>query len=111
MVPHPTHTYTGGVKTYGVIGVATHCPLSPSQHSEELGGAEEWLHKGGVLVTHGELFSGMECPTVVLVIQDMGQSILARSNMLRAVARLVIIADIAHAKTEAIKKHFTVVEI
>jgi GTPase SAR1 family protein len=110
MVPLPTHTYTGGVETYDMSGVATHCPLSPSQRDEEVGGAEEWLDKRGVLVTHGELFKGMECPSVIWVTRNMGASRKGRSSMMSAVARLVVLTDSNHVNTQAVKTHFTVVE-
>ena len=61
------------------------------------------------MITHGSLFAGMECATVVLVTRYMGLS-LARSNIMRAVARLIVITDSVYAKKDVLKKHFTVVQ-
>ena len=48
---------------------------------------------GGILVTHAPLYRGMEAPVVILVTRDPGTDGRAGSNLLRAVAQLVVIAD------------------
>jgi len=50
----------------------------------------------------------MECPQVIWVTHNMGGYTLAKSNIMRAVARLVVVTDSIAVKMAAVQKHFTV---
>ena len=75
---------------------------------EERNGVVLWLHKGGIIVTHTHLFVGMESQNIIWVTKSMGNNVLARSNVMRAVSRLVIVTSSKSVKTDAVKKYFTV---
>ena len=106
MDPGAVYLYTGGVEEYGYSGHTPHSACNPAQERTD---AEAWLSQGGVLVTHGALFSGLECTTVIWLTRNMGSSSLVRSSIMRAVARLVVITQSGYLVEEIIKKHFTVV--
>ena len=100
--------YDGGVKEYDYKESATYHSHNPAQQRAD---AVTWLRHGGIMITHGSLFAGMECGTVVLVTRDMGYSGQARSNLMRAVSRLVVVTDSDHVKQDGLEKHFTVQNI
>ena len=103
-----TLLYTGGVRTYNSTGTASYINQSCADSSKERDEAVSWITGGGVLVTHTHLFVGMECPQVIWVTNSMGRYTLAKSNIMRAVARLVVVTNSNKVKTAAVQKHFTV---
>ena len=86
--------------------------------------AVTWVGQGGILVTHSTLATGMEAATVILVTQELGgdstdygtgnhtdYNMQSRSELSRAVARLVVVTNSNYAKQDKIKEHFNVVHV
>ena len=100
-----TTLYDGGVDHYWDSSPSL---LSASDRVEQRPGVRAWLTgPGGVLVTHAMLYRGMEAPTVILITQDMDEDGM-RSNLMRAVAQLVVIADSGRVEEEEVRKMFDI---
>ena len=102
--------YEGGVKQYDTYNSPT--PLPASQRTDQTAQLTQWLTGGGgLLVTHSAMFSGMECPGVIMIQQELGVQTGGRSGLLRAAAFLVVITDSATAQEEEIKTNFVISHI
>ena len=102
--------YDAGVEEYDYKGVPSLFPASLRQEQRQ--SVRSWLTgTGGVLVTHGGTYNGLEAPVVILVDRDLGFSDGVRSHMLRAVGQLVVIADSGVAEEEELKKQFDVTHV
>ena len=104
---YPAHLYTGGVQKYMYYGKPSYSDLPSDVYSQERDGALTWLQQGGIIVTHTRLFVGMESDNIIWVTRLMGGRVVARSNVMRAVSRLVIVTNSDTVKTDAVKKYFT----
>ena len=104
----PSYLYTGGVQEYDHYGDPTYSDLTSDERNQERTGAISWYHSGGILVTHTHLFVGMEAHCIIWITQRMGDQVLARSNIMRAVGRLFIVTDSEYAMTSAVKKYCSV---
>ena len=72
-----------------------------------------WIEQGGILVTHTPLFSGMEASTVILITQGLGSYdvVQVRSELTRAVSRLVVVSDSEGTDQDKIAERFNVVHL
>jgi hypothetical protein len=101
--------YDAGVEKYDYRGVPRLFPAS--ERREQRQSVRRWLTgRGGVLVTHGETYNGLEAPLVILVDRELGYGG-ERSHMLRAVGQLVVIADSGLVEEEEVKKQFDVTHV
>ena len=99
--------YDAGVEEYDFDGDPSLFPAS--ERREQRQSVRRWLKgRGGLLVTHGRTYNGLEAPVVILVARCLGVSAGARSHMLRAVGQLVVIADSGLVVEEELKKQFDV---
>ena len=106
----PIALYDAGVEKYEYVGPARHYQddYDPVKQRAD---AVSWLRQGGILVTNSALFSGMEASTVVLITRGLGFGVLARSEISRAVARLVVITNKEKVKEEVAKDNFNVIHL
>merc|ERR1712083_687875 len=82
-------------------------PQSPT--SDDLKQLHTWLRgTGGLLVTSNLQFSGMEASTCVFITNNIAEETGARSGLLRATARLVVVSYTKDVDLEEVKKHFIV---
>ena len=99
------------MEKYNTYGNPSYTSQSSAQSSQERDGAVSWITGGGVLVTHTRLFVGMECPQVIWVTHYMGGHTLARSNIMRAVARLVVVTKRAFNISIFFQKSMTITRL
>ena len=103
--------YTAGVKEYLVGGMAIIDPGDAYDSAKELEDITSWLHNGRILLTHGELFSGMEANTVVWVTPDMGMYMHGRSNASRATNKMCVVTKSDMHELEKVRRDFNVIEL
>ena len=102
--------YDAGVEQYNFQGDPSLFPAS--ERREQRQSVRRWLTgRGGLLVTHGETYNGLEAPVVILVDGYLGYSDGFRSHMLRAVGQLVVIANSDVVEEEELKKQFDVTHL
>ena len=81
-----------------------------SERREQRQSVRRWLTgRGGLLVTHGETYKGLEAPVVIFITRSLGYSGW-RSHMLRAVAQLVLIGESDMVEKE-VRKQFDVTHV
>ena len=88
-----------------------YCPIMlPSKPSDsDMQQLKGWLlGTGGLLVTSNLQFAGMEAHTCVFITKKISEETGARSGLLRATTRLVVISYSENVKQEEILKHFFV---
>ena len=109
LLPSPT-LYDAGVEEYGYQGDPRLFPAS--ERREQRQSVRRWLTgRGGLLVTHGGAYNGLEAPVVILVVKDLGYGGGVRSDMLRAVGQLIVIANSDGVVEEEVKKQFDVTNV
>ena len=70
---------------------------------------QTWLRgAGGLLVTSNLQFAGMEAPTCVFITNNLLEETGARSGLLRATSRLVVVSYTEDVHLEDVKKRFIV---
>ena len=71
-----------------------------------------WLKgTGGLLVTSNLQFSGMEASTCVFITNNMTEETGARSGLLRATSRMVVISYTKNINLDEVKKRFVVLNL
>ena len=80
-------------------------PVRPQHH--ELERLKTWLQgAGGLLVTSNLQFAGMEAPTCIFITNNISEEVGARSGLLRATTRLVVISYAQNVDQDKVRKHF-----
>ena len=83
-------------------------PPTPTEDQKQ--NLQSWLqgNVGGLLVISNLQFSGMEASTCVFVTNNIVEEIGARSGLLRATTRLVVVSYTKEVNLEEVEKHFVV---
>ena len=82
-------------------------PSAPTE--DERNHLKTWLRgTGGLLVTSNLQFSGMEAPTCVFITNKLDEETGARSGLLRATSRLVVVSYTKDINREEVKMRFLV---
>merc|ERR550519_1004771 len=86
----------------------TSFPQSPTAGQKQQ--LQTWLRGAtrGILVTSNLQFSGMEASTCVFITNGLVEETGARSGLLRATSRLVVVSYTKDIKREEVKMHFLV---
>merc|ERR1719458_2324041 len=117
--PHPTEHVAilcgEGISVKKVSEAATKLGYSPIAFPPSTPTEDEklqlrtWLRgNGGLLVTSNLQFSGMEAPTCVFITNNLVEETGARSGLLRATSRLVVVSYTKGINQEEVKMRFLV---
>ena len=117
--PHPTeHTVIlcgEGISVKKVSQAATKLGYSPvalppsTPTEDEMLQLRTWLRgNGGLLVTSNLQFAGMEASTCVFITNELVEETGARSGLLRATSRLVVVSYTKGINREEVKMRFLV---
>merc|ERR1712037_146682 len=86
--------------------------FSPATSDHEKKQLQTWLRGvGGLLVTSNLQFAGMEAPTCVLITNNIVEETGARSGLLRATSRLVVVSRSQDLNLEEVKNRFVVLDL
>ena len=81
--------------------------LPPHPTDEQVRDLRTWLRAdGGILICRNMQFSGMEAPTCVFITDNLAEETAARSGLLRATARLVVVSYSTGLSMEKVREGF-----
>ena len=73
-----------------------------------------WINRGGVLLTHDEMFNGCEAEQVIFLTQQWGTRAgehQVRSGPTRAVSQLCVVTSDQYIKQEELKQYYNIIEV
>ena len=109
LTSHPTTLYDAGVEQYEYDGTPAYYQPGESDLTTQREQVIQWLTgQGGVLVTSSHLYNGLEADFVIFVTRNLSRDRGTRSNLLRAVGGLCVVADSDRVNKKAVKKYFII---